>query len=81
MLEVDALGLKADVIRDCRKHRREIRLADCLLKGCAGMSFGDTPGICSPELLKVCHLDPSNQGLAPYRMARRRLTRYEPDRP
>lgn len=66
MLEVDALGLEPDVIRDCRKHRGEIGLADCLLEGCAGMAFGDTPGIRSPELLKVGHLDPSTPGLAPY---------------
>jgi len=65
MLEVDALRLEADVIRDCRKHRGEIRLADCLLECRAGVAFGDTPGVRSPELLKVCHLIPQLRAWRP----------------
>jgi hypothetical protein len=56
VLEVDALRLETDVVRDGREHGFQRRLADGPVEGGAGMALGYAAWIGGPELVEVCHL-------------------------
>jgi hypothetical protein len=55
VLEVDALGLEADVVLNGLEHGFQRGLADGSIEGGAGVALGYTARIGRPELIKIGH--------------------------